>query len=311
MKLRTVIFILIIAVLLPSITNANEMALARSYCQYANNSNDKKKTPKALAMCGRLFDALNNQLTEQAEKDCYWRRGAPKTPSCMRNWANRYNQEFGAGSFVYRHDLTSIIYTGIQYQTILRKYKKSDYKDEAEFVVLLKNLIGHPDKIMPRINKFLKDHKRGEWYCKGLLLKARVNEDIWYVHKKWSWIIYNNVLSEDEVIIKSEPYRQEALKLYKQVMKKCKKSFEASAAKKEAAVLSRQQDDFKTYSIVNDSFPGPLSRWGINPPKSSSTPAPSYQPKKRTAPAPLPPATPKKPYGPKVEKKSAPIRYGD
>ena len=234
------------------------------YCKYGLTHNDKL-AQKSLTICGRTLDALNDKFTEAAEKDCYWRRGAPKTPMCMKQWTNKYNNEFGAGSFVYRPSITSIQYTAMHYKMLLKKFKRSKYRAEAEFAILLRQIIGHPDIVLPKIKKYLKENKRGDWHRKGLLLWARVNEDIWYVHRKWSWVLYNNAVDESEMIVRSEPYRQEALKTYKKLMKK-KKTFEGQAAAREYSMLKSQKDDGALYSIVNDSFAGPLSRWGIFPP---------------------------------------------
>ncbi|MFH1830765.1 MAG: hypothetical protein ABH871_08340 [Pseudomonadota bacterium] len=237
-------------------------AAAQFFSQYVrSHPNDKKLTPEALAMTGRILDKLSDSLTGEAEKKCYWVKGGARNPECMRTEAESFNAKFGPGSFKYEHAITFISYTGSQYKELLKRFPKSNYAPEAEFYILLQNLGGHPDQVLPRIKKFLADHKGGEWNRIGLLLWARVNEDIWHVHRKWSWVLFNEVVDPDELIIRAEPYRQEALKTYKNL--KGKKDFVGTKANEEYAKLNAQDDDGHLYSIVNDANPGTLDMWGV------------------------------------------------
>ncbi len=241
----------------------NLEAAAQFFRQYVQaHPKDKKLTPESLAMSGRILDALSDSLTGQAEKKCYWGKARERNPDCMRKEADSFNAKFGPGSFKYEHAITFISYTGAQYQELLRRFSKSKYAAEAEFYLLLRNLTGHPDEVLPRIKKFLSNHKDGEWNRRGLLLWARVNEDIWFIHRKWSWVLYNYVVDPEELIVRAEPYRQEALRTYDSL--KGKKDFVGQKAKEEYAKLKAQQDDNHIYSIVADANPGTLSMWGVD-----------------------------------------------
>ncbi len=236
---------------------------AELICRWAQaHPKEKKRTPEALALCGRLLDRLQDGLTERAEKKCYWAKGAPRTPACMQAEAQGLNARFGSGSFAYEHAITYIPYTGVQYRRLLSDFPKSSWAAEADFYTLLREVRGHPDKVLPRIKAFLKRRPRGEWNRRGRLLWARVNEDVWFVHRKWSWVLFNSAIAPDELLIRAEPYRQEALRTYRDLMKD-KKSFEGRAAAQEFLKLQAQQEDGVTYSIVNDSSPGTLDKWGI------------------------------------------------
>lgn len=245
-------------------------AAAEFFCRYAtSHPNDGTNTPEALLRCGRLLDSLQDVLTGRAEKRCYWgRRG---DPDCMRQDATALNSRFGAGSFQYEHAILYIPYTGIHYRTLMNRFPSNKYAPEADFYLLLKELTGHPDVVLPKIKAFLSRHKKGEWNRRGLLLFARVNEDVWYIHRKWSWVLYNYQISPEELIIRAEPYRQEALRTYKALMKEGN-TFEGQAAAREYALLDANQEDGHTYSIVNDSSAGTLSTWGIAAPVPTSQP---------------------------------------
>ncbi len=264
---------------------------AAFFNRYANeHPNDSKTTPEALALCGRALDALADSFTGTAEKSCYWSKGGSRTPACMEAQAAALNARFGADAFRYEHAITFIFYTGNHYRKILEKFQRSDYATEAEFYLLLRELIGHPDTVLPRIKSFLSKHSSGEWNQRGLLLWARVNQDIWYVHRKWSWVLFNDQVSPEELIIRAEPYRQEALRSFEKVMRE-RNTFEGKHAAEEYELLKNNKEDAITYSIVNDSSPGTLSQWGIDaptPPTESPSPAPS---RKKNAEA-LPPAKP-------------------
>ncbi len=230
--------------------------------QFFCSQKDLKKddAAEALAMCGRLLDQLADMLSERAEKKCYWVRSGD--PSCMMREADALSARFGAGSFAYEHSILFVSYTGAQYRQILEKYPKSKFAPEAEFYLLLRGMVGHPDAVLPKINSFLAKHPSGEWNRKGLLLLARANQDIWFVHNKWSWVLYNNQLAEDELIIRSQKYRQAALAVYEKLIMQ-KNSFEGQIAKREYDLLKQNVDDGVLYTIVSDSSAGTLDMWGI------------------------------------------------
>ncbi len=248
---------------------------AIEYCSFTKQRSKKKYTPRALLMCGRLLDSMADYLTEKAEKKCYWSKSAPRTPVCMQKEAKKLNALYGKQAFYYDHSITYIPYSGSHYKKLLKKYKRSDYAAEADFYLLLRELIGHPDIVLPKIKSFLKRHSSGKWHTKGLLLWARVNEDVWFVHRKWSWVLFNDKVAPDELIIRAEPYRKEALRTYKK-LRKSRSSFEKEIASKEYKRLKASKDDNITYSIVNDSHAGTLHTWGIHTPqfqhKSSHAP---------------------------------------
>jgi hypothetical protein len=241
-------------------------AAAQFFNDYARtHPRDKKLAPEALAMAGRILDALADSLTGEAEKKCYWRKGGSRTPACMQREADAFNAKFGPGSFEYEHAITFISYTGAQYRELLRRYPNSKYATEARFYILLRNLVGHPDVVLPRIREFYSKYGKGEWKDRAQLLWARVNEDVWHVHRNWSWVIYNERLDQDELIIKAEPYRQEALKTYSKLKKK--KGFVGERARAEYEILNANRDDGHIYSIVNDSSPKTLAAWGVDAPQ--------------------------------------------
>lgn len=225
---------------------------------------DKKLSPEALAMTGRILDALADSLTGAAEKKCYWKKGAARNPDCMRTEAEALNRRFGAGAFVYEHAVTYIPYTGSHYRELLKRSSRSKYATEARFYLLLKELKGHPDKVLPRIRAFAKKYGKGKWKRPTELLWARVNEDIWYVHREWSWVLFNEVIDPEELIIRAEPYRQEALRTYAKIAGG--KDALGKMASSEYEKLKQNQDDGHLYSIVNDSSPGTLSAWGVDAP---------------------------------------------
>jgi transposase len=243
----------------------NLEAAAQFFNGYANaHPGDKKLSPEALAMTGRIMDALADSLTGAAEKKCYWKKGGSRDPDCMRREAASFNAKLGAGAFQYEHAITFIAYTGSHYRELLARYPKSKYTTEARFYLLLRELGGHPDQVLPKIKAFSSKYGKGEWSRIAQLLWARVNEDIWYVHREWSWVIYNEMVDPEEMIIRAEPYRQEALRTYKKLMGK--KDYVGMAATKEYERLSANQADGHVYSIVNDANPKTLSAWGVDAP---------------------------------------------
>lgn len=238
---------------------------AQFFNNYAQtHPKDKKRSAEALALTGRIMDAMADSLTGAAEKKCYWRKGGARNPGCMRREAAAYNAKFGPGSFEYEHAIVFISYTGSHYNELLRRYPRSKYATEARFYLLLRNLGGHPDKVLPRIREFSSKYGKGDWKRRTRLLWARVNEDIWYIHRKWSWVLYNEVIDEDELVIRAEPYRQEALRTYRKI--KGKNDFIGREAKREYEMLNANQDDGHIYSIVNDASAKTLKAWGVDAP---------------------------------------------
>lgn len=256
---------------------------AQFFCTQPYQNLKKDEAAEALAMCGRLLDQLADSLTEKAEKKCYWKNGGD--PACMQREAEALNAQYGRGSFVYEHNILFLSYAGSQYKTILEKYSGSKYAPEAEFYLLLRQVAAHPDVVIPKVNAFLAKYKSGEWNRRGLLLLARVNEDVWYVHKKWSWVLYNDKVGEDELLIKSEKYRQDALNIYQKLLSQ-KNTVEGKMAAREYDLLKQNREDGVLYSIVSDSSPGTLDMWGVGkhftlgkaPSESAVVDAPSNQP---------------------------------
>lgn len=250
---------------------------AEFFNRYAlSHPSDATNAPEALALAGRILDALVDQLTGQAEKSCYWGRGGSRSPDCMQRFVDQYNARFGSGAFRYEHAVTYIPYTGLHYRMISSRFPKGPYAGEADFYILLRELIGHPDTVLPKVKAYLAKYPKGDWNRKGLLLWARVNEDVWYVHRKWSWVLYNYQISPEDLIIKAEPYRQEALRAFEKILKE-KGTWEASAAEREYALLKSNQEDPTIFSIVNDSTAGSLASWGV------ATPTPPPPPPDRGA----------------------------
>ncbi|MBI4126652.1 MAG: hypothetical protein HY465_04085 [Deltaproteobacteria bacterium] len=243
---------------------ASEVA-AQSFVSFAFSNPKNKKAPEALAMAARILDKLQDAITERYEKQCYWAKGAPRTPACMEAGARELNTHFGEGAFHYigGTEIAFLEYTGSHYRHIAEHYAKSDFADEADFYLLLHNLKQHPDIVLPMIQAFLKRHSKGEWHRRGLLLWARVNEDVHFIWKKWSWVVYNGVISDDELIIKAEPYRREAVAAFEKVIKTGKGSFEGKAAQRDLAQFRLNGTDGTIYSITNDSSPGTWEVWGI------------------------------------------------
>ena len=300
---------------------------AQSLVRYIQaNPDDSKQTPKALLLLGQTLDRLQDLFSERAEKSCYWAKSGAGSPACMQTEAERLNAMYGPGSFKFVTDIAYVPYAGTHYQQLMSRFPKSDEAAEAEFQVLLKNLVGHPDTILPRVKDYLKRHTGGEANRRGLLLWARVNQDVWYIHRDWSWVLFNEKVSPDDLIVRAEPYRQEALRTFEQLIKKYPDTFEGQTAKREYDLLKANQNDEETYSILADTVGGAPDKWGSKIPRPVLTatqrglgepgwraPAPTGpaytappQPKPAApvyqAPAPAPVAEP-------GEKKKAPSRW--
>lgn len=208
---------------------------------------------QALYEKGRELDTLSESLTEKAEKACYW--GKSGSHDCMENFVKQYNAKYGAGSFELLPQLNVIRYTGIHFKQLMEKYPKSDYAAAAEYDFLTKDLVGLPDIILAKVQGFIDHYPSGEWNRKGKLLFARLNQDIWWIHKNWSWIIYNGQVSEAELLRRSERYREEALRIFKGLMAGSKTE-EGEAASKEYELLKKYKDDGRIYGITNESLVG-------------------------------------------------------
>jgi hypothetical protein len=247
---------------------------AQMLSQYVkDHPRDKSKTPEALLLLGQVLDRLADLFSERAEMACYWGRGTAQSPECMQSQADKLNAIYGAGAFQPMTNIAFIPYTGIHYREIINRFSGSDEAAEAEFQLLLKNLVGHPDVVLPRVKKFMESHKSGDVGRKALLLWARVNEDIWYIHRDWSWVLFNERVSPEDLMIRAEPYRQEALRTYEKLISKYGGTFEGQEAKKELGLLKAQQYDNVTYSILADSVGGTPEKWGsrIPAPKLKAT----------------------------------------
>jgi len=285
-----------------------------------------KPTPEALLLLGRSLDRLQDLFSERAEKTCYWAKGGGGSPACMQSEASRLNATYGAGSFKFVTDIAYIPYTGTHYQEVVSKFPKSSQAAEAEFHLLLKNLVGHPDVVLPKVKDYLNRHSGGEMNRKALLLWARVNEDVWYIHRDWSWVLYNERVSPEDLIVRAEPYRQEALKTFEKIMNKYSGTFEGDAAKREYNLLKGTQNDGETYSILADTVGGSPDKWGSTIPKpalsatqrgvgepgwkpgaTAPVQAPAAAPAPSKQPAPEAPAPVEQPSG--EEKKGAPKRW--
>lgn len=240
-------------------------AAAQFFNTFVSQRPNDKLTPEALALSGRILDAMADYLTGEAEKRCYWVKGAARTPECMQREAEGLNARYGNGAFQYEHAVLFIWYTGSHYRQILAQFPKSSFAPEAEFYLLLHNLGGHPDVVIPRIKAYLAKYPKGEWNRRARLLLARVNQDVWFVMRKWSWVLFNDQVDETELMVRAEPYRQEAMRLFRDLTKD-DKTFEGTTAVRELVLLEANQDDGVLYSTVNDANPGVLSVWGVDAP---------------------------------------------
>ena len=248
----------------------NLQGAAEFFNAYASkNPSDSENSAEALAMAGRILDVMADPLTGQAEKSCYWGKGGGSA-ECMQRFASQFNARFGEGAF--RHDaaVNFVAYTGSHYRRIASQYPKSRYAPEADFYLLLRDLVGQPEEVEKRVKAFLSKYPKGEWNRKGLLLWARINEDIWHVYRKQGWFLSNSRVSPEDMIIRAEAYRKEALGTYAKLMRESG-TFEGAAAAREHGNLMENREDSVTYSIVNDSTPGSLSAWGISQPSASSS----------------------------------------
>jgi len=220
------------------------------------NHNKSKETPAALIKTGHSLDNIVDGFNTAAERVCFRSGNSSNGAACMHKYAENLNSIYGAGSFEYSEQMIVIRYLGRHYKKVVDEFPDSEFAPEAAYLLLLKNLIGHPDEVLPRIKEYMDKYKTGPWGRRGRLLWARVNEDIWWIHRKWSWVIYNWQLSPEELIVKAEPYRQEALETFDELIKKDGSSEEGKIAKQERELLKKYQDDGRLYGIVNESSMG-------------------------------------------------------
>lgn len=227
---------------------------AKWYANFvASNSADKKLLPEALVGLGISLEMLSDIINTQAEKECFRSGKSSQGTQCMKAYANKLNTAYGAGSFEYLEQMVIIRYTGSHFKKVVDEFGNSEYAPGAAYKSLTKNLTGHMDVVLPRIKEFLSKYNNGEWHRRGLLLWARINEDIWWIHRKWSWLLYNWQISSEELIVKAEPYRQEALRTFEDIIKKYGNTEEGRAARKERDLLKDYKDDGKIYGIINES----------------------------------------------------------
>ena len=221
------------------------------------NSSNAKKAAYDLLMLGQSLDKALSEINTKAERSCFRSgkggSGGGGGKLCMVEFAEKLNAKYGPASFFYDEQQILIVYTGAQFRTILEKYPQSDVAEQADYLLLSKKLIGHPDTVLPQIKDFIERNKSGEFNRKGRLLWARINEDIWVIHRKWSWVLYNWSISPEELIVKAEPYRQEAIRSFESLIKDAPRSEEGKAAKKELEQLKKYEDDGKIYGIINES----------------------------------------------------------
>ena len=211
---------------------------------------------KSLFDKGMKLDKMSDSLTEKAEKGCYWGKKKERSNSCLQDYVKKFNAEFGGGAFELVSELNIIRYTGVDFKKLMKEFPKSSYAGEADLYIVSRDLVGNPDVVLPKVENFLDRHPSGEAYRKGLLLSARLNQDIWWIHKKWSWVLYNGKVSEEELATKAEVYREKALKLFGEVSQKFGRSAEGKAARAESALLKTGKDDGKIYGIINESLTG-------------------------------------------------------
>ncbi len=233
---------------------AGDFAAAAKWCaSYLKENAPGIDRAAVLILLGNSLEKVTDSFNTDAEKECF-RSGSKKDgTACMQAYAEKLNSMYGASSFEYSEGAIYIRYTGAQYKEAIEKYPSSPYSAQAAYMELTKNLIGAPEVVLPRIKEFMAKYNAGEWGRQGRLLWARVNEDIWWIHRKWSWVLYNWKISPEDLIVKAEPYRQEALRTFEDIIKKDGSTEEGKAAKKEYELLKNYKDDGKLYGIVNES----------------------------------------------------------
>lgn len=235
---------------------------AKWYQNYANTQakGDKEKA-EALGKFGQSLEKLSDGYSADAEKKCYWQSRAGTV--CMENYVKQLNAEWGDGAFEYVANLNIIKFAGGFYKQLSASSSDESVICDADFNTLSRNTLGQPDEVLARVDSFMQKYPDGACYRKGLLLKARLNEDLWYIHLKWSFVLYNWRLSEEELIVRSEKYRNEAVKLYEELISKFKRTPEAEIAKKELKLVKAHKTDGKLYGIINESMVQGISADGF------------------------------------------------
>lgn len=255
---RVLVFALMLMTVPALAKNGGDVAAGKAlfdqgqYQQAADYFKGLGDSPDALVWLGRSLDKYAEQVNNDAEQACYRGKG-PHTPQCMVGYANKMNALYGAGAFQYIPTQIIIRYTGTHFQKVIDTYPSSPVAAEAAYYELEKNLIGNPDDVLKRVQDYIAKYK-GPYNLKARLLHARLNEDIWWIHHKWSWMLYNGSLSQDELVIRGEKYRQAALKAYEDLIKKEGHTPEGKLAKQEYDLLKNNQDDGKLYGIVSDAM---------------------------------------------------------
>lgn len=211
-----------------------------------------KDGPEALLWLGRSLDKYAEQVNNDAEQECYRKKGSPKTPACLGQYAERMNAKYGAGAFQFFPTQIIIRYMGTHYQQVANDYPKSDAAAEAAYYELEKNLLGAPEDVLGRVQAYISKYSKGEWNLRARLLYARLNEDIWWIHRKWAWMLYNGSVAEDELIVRGEKYRKAAIQAYEELIKKAGGSDVGKAARAELAKVKNNEDDGVLYGIVSD-----------------------------------------------------------
>ncbi|MBI2342643.1 MAG: hypothetical protein HYU98_07940 [Deltaproteobacteria bacterium] len=226
---------------------------AKWYLNYFNtNASNKEAAPAALIKLGQSLERMSDIINTGAEKECFRFPKKLRGTPCMNEYVGRLNAFYGSNSFEYLEQMVFISYTGSHYQKAASEYPDSKSAPEAAYMYLTKKIKGHPDEVLPRIKEYTSKYKDGAWHRKGLLLWARVNEDVWWIHRKWSWVLYNGQVEPEELIIKAEPYRQEGLRAFQELIQKDSNTEEGKIAKKEYELLKSYQDDGKLYGIINE-----------------------------------------------------------
>ena len=218
-----------------------------------DRSGAAKERAKALVLMGQALERQRTHWNDEAEQRCYRSRGGGA--ACMKQFAAELNARYGAGAFVHEPDLNILRYTGVHYQEAGAGGEGGDAA-AAQYHALEKNLVGKPDDVLPRVQAFLEKYPRGEWNRRGRLLLARLNEDIWWIHRNWWWLLYDWQYSEDELIIRGEKYRKAALQAYQEVLKVKKSDEVGQAARREYELVKANQSDNVLYGILTESMLG-------------------------------------------------------
>lgn len=198
---------------------------------------------QALQQKAQELESLQDKLTEEAEKACYWGK-KQTTSACMEEYVRKYNKQYGAGSFEYVPELNFIRYTGIHLRQAGADSGTADYH------ALTRQLIGDPEAVIGRIENFLAKHPQGKWHRKGELLLGRIYQDLWWILKKGEGILIEG--DRETRRRKAEGYRSLGLSVLKELS--ATEGEEGRLARKEYRLLQSQKDDGKFYGIVQESL---------------------------------------------------------